>query len=206
MGRATGSAEPTVPGPTDPRGSPVDALAALVRRCPPPDGLSGAPPRDWDPVTARLGTALPADYRGFVDAYGLVRLDDFLLVYSPFAPPGPGNLVHEAGEPGGAVAGYRERRAVAGEEAMPLPPHPAPGGLLPFGRTDNGDDLWWLTKGAVDTWPVALLESRGRRTRTLARSVADLLLGLVEGRLRVPELPDGFPSDAPRFVPGGPAH
>ncbi|MGF1662000.1 MAG: SMI1/KNR4 family protein [Kineosporiaceae bacterium] len=182
--------------------SPTDALAALVRRCPPPDGPAG-PPGDWDAVQDELGVALPADYRGFVDAYGLVRLDDFLLVHSPFAARGPGNLLHEAQDPLGALAGYAERRTLAGEADLPVPPYPAPGGLLPVGRTDNGDELWWVTGDAPDAWPVALLESRGRAVRTVAPSLAGLLLGLVERRLRVPEFPDRFPGERPRFVPAG---
>ncbi len=184
--------------------SPGDALAALVRRCPPAAPPAGGHPGDWSAVTGLLGTTLPADYRGFVDAYGLVRLDDFLLVYSPFAPPGPGSLGHEAGDPYGALAGYAERRRLAGEDAMPLPPHPAPGGVLPLGRTDNGDELWWLTRDSPDSWPVALLEARGRTVRTVARSLAHLLLGLVDGSLRPPEFPDRFPGDDPRFVPAAP--
>jgi hypothetical protein len=28
--------------------------------------------------------------------------------------------------------------------------------VLPLGRTDNGDELYWVTDGDPDDWPVAL--------------------------------------------------
>jgi hypothetical protein len=181
----------------------TDALAALVRRCPPAAPAAGGQPGDWDAVTVRLGSPLSADSRGFVDAYGLVRLDDFLLVHSPFAPPGPGHLLHEVSDPYGSLAGYAERRAASPDGALP-PPFPAPGGALPAGRTDNGDELWWLAEGDPDGWPVAVLEARGRVVRTVAPSLAALLLGLVERRIRLPEFPESFPGADPRFVPAVP--
>ena len=44
------------------------------------------------------------------------------------------------------LAAYRQTRARF-PERLPLPPFPEQGGVLPLGRTDNGDELYWVTQG-----------------------------------------------------------
>lgn len=39
-------------------------------------------------------------------------------------------------------------------EQVPFPLWPEPGGLLPWGSTDNNDHVFWLTIGEPDRWPV----------------------------------------------------
>ena len=43
------------------------------------------------------------------------------------------------------------------EEDLPFPMWPSSGGLLPFGTTDFGDTLFWLTLGAPEDWCVVVM-------------------------------------------------
>jgi hypothetical protein len=79
-------------------------------------------------------------------------VDDFLYLFNPFAAGQDGNLLAEKDR---VLAAYRQTRARF-PDRLPLPPFPEPGGVLPLGRTDNGDELYWVTDGDPDDWPVAL--------------------------------------------------
>jgi hypothetical protein len=54
--------------------------------------------------------------------------------------------------------------------------------VLPLGRTDNGDELYWVTRGPGD-WPVALLESRAARQEVHRMPVTGFLAALAAGEL-----------------------
>jgi hypothetical protein len=46
-------------------------------------------------------------------------------------------------------------------ETIRYPVHPAPGGLLAVGMTDNGDVLHWRTVGPPEEWTIVVQEARG---------------------------------------------
>jgi len=99
---------------------------------PPAEPVEPGRPDSWPAVEATLGTRLPRDFKAFAERYGSGKVDDFLYLFNPFAAGQDGNL----------------------------PLFPEHGGVLPLGRTDNGDELYWVTDGDPDDWPVALLASR----------------------------------------------
>jgi hypothetical protein len=101
-------------------------------------------------------------------------VDDFLYLFNPFAAGEDGNLLFEKDR---VLAGYRQTRAKY-PERLPLPPFPQEGGVLPLGRTDNGDELYWVTEGDPDGWPVALLESRAALQEVHPMPVTGLLATL----------------------------
>jgi hypothetical protein len=143
---------------------------------------------DWKQVEAKLGTTLPADYKAFTEAYGSGKFDDFLWLFNPFAPEGPGNLLDERVS---TLDAYAESRAKH-PDRYPPPPFPEPGGVLPLGRSDNGDELYWVTEGKPDTWKVAVLGSRGRPFEVHPLGVTAFLAALLAGELETKVFPDEF--------------
>jgi hypothetical protein len=163
------------------------ALGRLRSLVPPPARpVETGNPDAWAEVEAELGTALPADYRAFTNAYGSGRFDDFLWLFNPFAPVGPGNLVDEKTTTLDAYARTRSRFP----DRLPLPPFPEPGGVLPLGRTDNGDELYWITEGQADQWHVLVLASRATRQERHRMSVTAFLAALLAGHLETRLFPD----------------
>ena len=76
--------------------------------------------------------------------------------------------------------------------------------MLPLGRTDNGDELYWVTDGDPDDWPVALLESRAALLEVHPMPVTGLLAARAANQLTSRVLPDdvlGRPSH--QFTPLG---
>jgi hypothetical protein len=176
-------------------------LERLRRLLPPPaDPLEPGSPDGWAEVEATLGTALPGDFKAFTERYGSGKVDDFLYLFNPFAGGQDGNLLVEKDR---VLAGYAQTRARF-PARLPLPPFPEEGGVLPLGRTDNGDELYWVTRGDPDDWPVALLESRAARQEVHPVSVTGFLAALAAGDLATAILPDAVvhrPSH--RFTPFG---
>ena len=164
----------------------AEAIARLTALVPPPaEPVETGEAGRWGEVEAALGTALPSDYKALIGTYGSGRFGDFLYLFNPFAPSGDGNL---ADEKDAVLADYAESRAKF-PERYPLPPFPEPGGVLPLGRTDNGDELYWITEGEPDAWPVALFGSRESEHERHEGGVASFLTACAEGRLETAIMP-----------------
>jgi hypothetical protein len=153
---------------------------------PPPDPMEAGRPDGWAKVEAALGIGLPGDFKAFIELYGSGKVDDFLYLFNPFAAGRDGNLLFEKDR---VLAAYAQTRAKF-PGRLPLPPFPDPGGVLPLGRTDNGDELYWVTQGDPGDWPVALLESRAARQEVHPMPVTGLLVALAAGELVTQVLPD----------------
>jgi hypothetical protein len=149
------------------------SLESLVKIVPPPATPLGrvADAADWRRVEASLGTALPDDYKAFVETYGAGKLGGFVRVRAP----------GEADWQEWVTAALSRGRASRGD--IPFPIHPEPAGLLPFADTDNGDVLWWLREGDPASWAVIVTEARGPEQDRFDASMTEVLEGLVSREL-----------------------
>jgi len=176
----------------------VERLQELLP--PPAEPVELGRPDGWAEVEAALGTELPGDFKAFTERYGSGTVDDFLYLFNPFAAGQDGNLLAEKDR---VLEGYRQTRARF-PERLPLPPFPDPGGVLPLGRTDNGDELYWVTQGDPDGWPVALLEARTALQELHAMPVTGLLAALAANQLPSRILPKAVLSrPSHQFIPLG---
>ena len=131
-------------------------LEALVRLMPPPsEPRHPGDPDEWPQIELRLGRRLPSDYKAFVATYGSGRIGDFLNIANPFS-----DNPHVRDLPDAMLKIYRGIRKF---EHIPFPIHPEPGGLIPWGDTDNGDVLFWVADPPddPDRWAIAVSEVRG---------------------------------------------
>jgi hypothetical protein len=126
---------------------PVNELAAVR-------ALAGPPPRkvepvDWAGVHARLGFALPADYRAFIDAYGPGSFGDIRIA----APGAPGEMDLFAL----LERKYTQVRDVPRTEWDP-PYYPEPGGALCCAETTGGYTCGWApVRPDPDQWTVVAI-------------------------------------------------
>jgi hypothetical protein len=162
-------------------------LERLRQLLPPPaDPVEPGRPDGWAEVETAIGTQLPGDFKAFTELYGSGMVDDFLYLFNPFAAGQDGNLLVEKDR---VLAAYRQTRARF-TDRLPLPPFPEDGGVLPLGRTENGDELYWVTERDPDDWPVALLESRAAFLEVHPMPVTGLLAALAANQLTSRVLPD----------------
>ncbi|MEV4332821.1 hypothetical protein AB0K02_20145 [Streptomyces sp. NPDC049597] len=107
---------------------------------------------DWAGVEARLGTALPGDYKRLVEIFGAGAFDGFLQLQIPDASSESGDIVRHTEWLG------EWARTHGGRLWEPYEVYPAPGGLLRWGTSEQAQ-FYWLTEGPdPDTWPVLVTE------------------------------------------------
>jgi hypothetical protein len=152
-------------------------IRELVAACPPP-ARPTSPRGDWAAVAGRL-CALPSDYRALVETYGTGTFGDLVWVWNPFEANRHLELVAAGAQ---TLEADRESRA-SFPDRFTMALHPEPGGLLPWGVTDNGDGLYWETTGAPDTWTVFVLPSRELAGERFAVGITDFLAGWLAGRI-----------------------
>ena len=162
-------------------------VEALIKVVPPPAAPFEAFTGPWEPIEAELGTALPQDYKDFVRTYGSGYFMQFLGINVPRSE-NP-NVRFESQVPV-ICSGFLD------DEDLPYPLWPNEDGLLPFGGTDNGDELFWLTRGPPDTWKVVVWDRGLGGFEVFDRRLTDFLAGLATGEILPKEFPeDLLPSD-----------
>lgn len=147
----------------------MTALERLAKLVPAPRAPTAAG-GEFAPVEAELGTALPADYKELVHRYGYGAFCSFLHLWSPFFTE-----CTMMGQAHGALEADREL-ARSSPNAVPFALFPEREGALPWARSDNGDVVYWLTRGEPDAWPVALWNPRGGERYALVEGGAAAFL------------------------------
>lgn len=150
----------------------------------------------WDTIELDVH-ALPSDYRLYIESYGTGCVDGFIWVFNPGAKNANLNLSDQ-------VRRYSEVLDEINESGLEarIPIFPEVGGVLPFGVTDNGDLLLWVTEDHPDRWIVAVLPSRGGLIK-YDTNMTGFLAGVCSGSIVCKAFPTDFPSRAPVFSPRG---
>jgi hypothetical protein len=179
-----------------PSGSPVDA----------------GQPNQWEEVERALGTALPGDYKQFINAYGTGEFNDLFFIFNPFSHVEAMNLLWQAGVPeslmeneelgriyrlGSFLEHYHGLRCEYPGD-YPLPPYPEPGGLLPLGGDSNGGSVLWLTVGPSDEWPLVRLPRGLQPIEKHEMTLVEFIILWLSG-----ELPGSFGGAGRSFVRRG---
>jgi hypothetical protein len=108
---------------------------------------------NWLAVQQALGTLLPTDYTEIIGEGIACVFGGELTILSPFDPNPNCNLFRAGAENIWAVAYFR--RAGWPEHTVPL--YPEPGGLLSWGRDNNGAQYFWDTaSGDPETWTMVV--------------------------------------------------
>jgi hypothetical protein len=175
----------------------IGSLSELRQIMSPPDPAR-VPTLRWRVVEAELGLTLPPDYKAFIDAYGAGCVGEFLWVFHPTTANRYLNLREQLA---GQLWALRVLRDEAGE-AVPYALYPEPGGLVPWGATDNGDVCYWRTESADPAgWTVAVNESRGPEWDEFPGSMTEFLVAILSLEHMVSVFPPGFPPRRVTFRP-----
>jgi hypothetical protein len=127
-------------------------------------------PSQWLIIEEKLKTQLPADFKNFIGTYGTGLIGDFVLIFNPFSDDKPTNFFYYMD----FILGLENNR-----RAAPLPLFPAPDGLLPFGKTIDGDSLFWTTKGKPDNWTIVVKEVRSKHYEPYTMNMTTFLVKLI---------------------------
>ncbi len=156
----------------------ISSLRSLQQVAPPPSiPLETGTPADWPRAEAALPLALPPDYREFIQAYGSGCFRRFLWPLNPVSEDENLNLAAQAPLLIWGLAEAKKRDTAT----LPFPVHPEPGGLFPWGRTENGDTLCWLTDDDPARWPVVVAYGAGGAAERFDRSTTTFLFQWLSG-------------------------
>ncbi|MFF9344897.1 hypothetical protein ACF1CG_34720 [Streptomyces sp. NPDC014773] len=137
---------------------------------------------DWAATETALGTALPGDYKNIVDAFGRGSFDEYLDLLVP-------------GALGTDLVSWGQNMARYADLYRPYPVHPAPGGVLTWGISEQELTFHWLTGPAdPDDWPV-LVQYVGGEWQRFDCGTGEFVLRLLTDRTP----PFGFPPSAGPF-------
>ncbi|MFF4900584.1 hypothetical protein [Streptomyces sp. NPDC001068] len=133
--------------------SSLDELQALLGA---PPARRQSNPTDWDEVERHMGSALPSDFKGFLDVYGSGVISGELVV---FHPSGSSPLLERMRKTHQRFTGRRDRALSRGDsEHMPYPFHPASGGLISWGYDYGGDEHFFLPRDPdPDRWKIVTM-------------------------------------------------
>ncbi|MFG2310279.1 SMI1/KNR4 family protein [Streptomyces sp. NPDC048566] len=140
-------------------------------------------PINWSLMEEDLGTALPSDYKLLSELYPSFALSE--------------GFIHVGLTKSGTErdnSGIFEGLQIVqdwwqADMSLGIPPHPAPGGLLPWTDTEGGDLFLWMTTGAPDDWPVTVATRGGEWWHYLGGAV-QFLAELMDGTLEPWEMTD----------------
>lgn len=168
--------------------------ANLTRILKPPVFPSGTNiPMQWTMLADWLPKQFPVDYEEFVRIYGSGLVDGFIVVFTPFSRIEGAQMAYRAGK----ILDLARRLR---DPLYPFPLYPEPSGALPWGTTDNGDTLFWVTEGSPEQWTVRVSRSRSSEFADYPLGLTGFLAGILDGALRCSFFPADFPSSCPTFV------
>lgn len=137
----------------------IDSFNRLLHLAPPPEFPKDlGKPHQWSEIEQSIGTPLPSDYKRLIEFYGNGIFCDLLVVLNPFSSSKSTNLLARFDQ---SLDIYREGPQLGYTEQCPFLTFPEPGGLLTLAQDTNGGDMFWLTQGRPEDWPLVIYDWRG---------------------------------------------
>lgn len=171
-------------------------LSELVS--PPSTPIESGNDVSWSEIERSLEVVLPSDYKKYINTFGSGQIGLFLTPFNPFSSNEYLNLLNQANV---RLNALREIKEKYGESECPYRLHPEPEGLLPWGCTDNGDVLFWLTVGNPDEWVTVINESRGPMFEQYEESMTGFLAKLISREIASQIIPEDFLDRSSLFTP-----
>lgn len=151
----------------------------------------------WACIEKRLGTTLPEDYKEYINLYGSGAIANFLWILNPFSSNENINFEFQMDRQSEVLKALESLG-----EKVPYKPFPCPGGILPFGITDNGDVIFWETLGNPNDWSIVINSSRAPDWDGFNMSMSRFLKALLTKEVTSEIFPKNFPGVTPNFRSG----
>ncbi len=165
---ATTEAAP-VPKPS-PDALAVAAVKSLSDAWPPPEKprYTGTD-EEWEAAAKKMKITFPAEYKRFIQSYGYVVLNQFLIFHTPLVESENCGLLEKADF-------YREHNAK-------IVVWPEEGGVLPIATTVCAHAITYRCKGKPDEWTIAVLDKGGITVEEHPFGLVEFMSRLATGKL-----------------------
>lgn len=111
--------------------------------------------QEWDKFECELGIILPDDYKKLINTYGTGGIGNFIWFLTPFSNDDNVNYNKKMTS---MLEAYRISKEKFPEYYI-YDVYPKQNGILPWGYTDNGDELYWKTGDKTENWEIVIYES-----------------------------------------------
>ena len=151
---------------------PVESLSQVLRPALIPIESVGS----WAAIEDAVGVELPDDFKVFIRVYGSGIIGTFITIFNPFDRRPALNFLEQSRQHLSALSVLFDH----GEEKV-FDLFPSNGGLLPVGRTENGDVIHWLTRENSADWTMVVNEARSPSYERFRCSLTTFLEGIFDG-------------------------
>lgn len=150
----------------------------------------------WNAIEKQMRTKLPSDYKEFINEYGTGSINEFMWILTPFDEDEYVNLITR----GDKISKAYIESKIKNPQYFKHEVFPNKGGILPWGYTENGDELYWLTVENSDEWHIIVYESRSSDYYEYSMGMVEFIYKLVSGKIICPAFPDDFPGEDYEFI------
>lgn len=141
--------------------------------------------KKWKRVERELGTTLPKEYKRLVNRYSTLIINEFLCILNPFDYY-YNNLIDR----GDIILDAYLVSKSNDPEAFNLPVFPEKNGILPFGYTVNGDELYWRTNKDIRLWSIIVYETRSDEYSEYHMDILEFIYKLCTKQFECPAFPE----------------
>ncbi|MBV9849809.1 MAG: SMI1/KNR4 family protein [Armatimonadetes bacterium] len=170
---------------------------------PPRSPIAPGTQQQWGKVEEAVGLRFPEDYKQLIGVYGHGCFADFVWLFNPFFFGYAMGARDYSTNVKGRLKALEELRLKWPDDTAPFPSWPTPGGVYPWGTTDNGGTLCWLTVGSPEEWTVVLLDDDlSERYDQYPMTMTEFLVAWLSEEVVPRTFPDDiFPAELPLFRP-----
>lgn len=140
----------------------------------------------WEEFEGETSIHFPDDYKELISTYGTGGIGDFLWFLTPFAEDENVNYTERADV---LLEAYQTSKGNS-PEYFPFNVYPEENGLLPWGYTENGDELYWKTGAAFEDWEIVVYESASPDYYSYKMSLSEFLYKIITKELECDIFPD----------------
>jgi hypothetical protein len=144
---------------------------------------------DWELYELVTGITLPADYKAYLSVYGTGLVGGIITPYNPFCKRISWKPSYTCRDWMREALAIQELKREFGEAVFPYAVYPEEGGVLPWGSTDDGDRLFWLTNSKPNEWTVLINEVRSPNFETFDYSMTGFLRAWIDGEIQSDIIP-----------------
>lgn len=151
---------------------------------------------EWTKFESSYGIKFPKDYKMIINEYGTGSINNFLWILNPFDSDENINYSEKAKV---MLDTYLEVKEIFPED-YEYSVYPEKEGLLPWGFTDNGDELYWQTNEQLDSWRIVIYESASSVSYTYDMCLTEFLYKLFRREIECPAFPTSLFEEEASFV------
>lgn len=146
----------------------------------------------WKQLELSMNIVFPIDYKEYIKTYGTGCIDNFLWVLNPFCDNENINFIQKGRS---LINAYKILRR-SHSDIYKYHIFPEKNGLLPWGFTDNGDELYWETGLEPDKWNVVVCKYNFYNYRMC---MTEFLYKIISREIICDEFPEDFPDQNVEF-------